>query len=112
MSEQARAGVKVPDAKIPKAVPPMRRPEGAPSQASPYEQVIHLQGSMGNRAVERLFRSGVLQAKLRIGQPNDAYEQEADRVADQVMRMPDNTVISDQRSAISGGNHRIRMKPG
>jgi len=29
------------------------------------------------------------QAKLKIGQPNDRYEQEADRVANQVMRMPD-----------------------
>jgi hypothetical protein len=31
----------------------------------------------------------VVQAKLRIGEPNDKYEQEADRVADTVMRMPD-----------------------
>lgn len=30
-----------------------------------------------------------LQAKLTIGQPNDPYEQEADHVADVVMRMPD-----------------------
>jgi hypothetical protein len=33
----------------------------------------------------------VIQAKLEIGDPNDRFEQEADRVADQVMRMPDNT---------------------
>ncbi len=31
----------------------------------------------------------IFQAKLTIGQPNDKYEQEADRVADQVMRMPE-----------------------
>ncbi len=30
-----------------------------------------------------------IQAKLKIGQPNDKYEQEADRVADAVMRMPE-----------------------
>ncbi len=36
--------------------------------------------------------SGVIQAKLKIGQPNDIYEQEADRIADQVMRMPEPTV--------------------
>ena len=29
-----------------------------------------------------------IQTKLKIGAPNDRYEQEADRVADQVMRMP------------------------
>ena len=31
----------------------------------------------------------MIQAKLTIGQPNDKYEQEADRVAEQVMSMPD-----------------------
>lgn len=35
---------------------------------------------------------GVIQPKLTIGQPNDKYEQEADRVADQVMRMPGPTM--------------------
>lgn len=31
----------------------------------------------------------VVQAKLEIGEPDDEYEKEADRVADTVMRMPD-----------------------
>ena len=30
----------------------------------------------------------IIQTKLTVGQPNDKYEQEADRVAEQVMRMP------------------------
>ena len=38
--------------------------------------------------MQQLIKSGTLQAKLRIGQPGDKYEQEADRVADVVMRMP------------------------
>ena len=33
-----------------------------------------------------------IQTKLKIGEPNDKYEQEADRVADQVMRMPESQV--------------------
>jgi Domain of unknown function (DUF4157) len=33
-----------------------------------------------------------LQAKLEISQPGDVHEQEADRVAEQVMRMPDHTM--------------------
>jgi hypothetical protein len=37
----------------------------------------------------RSIKSSALQAKLRIGHPNDIYEQEADRVAEQIMRMPD-----------------------
>lgn len=32
--------------------------------------------------------AGTMQAKLTVGQPGDKYEQEADRVAEQVMRMP------------------------
>lgn len=42
----------------------------------------------GDLAIAPKQRFGI-QAKLTIGQPNDKYEQEADRVADQVMRMPD-----------------------
>ena len=43
----------------------------------------------GNQAVQRLIKSGTLQTKLRIGPPGDKYEQEADRVADAVMQMPE-----------------------
>jgi hypothetical protein len=56
---------------------------------SPVNQILYLQRTIGNRAVTRLIQSGTLQAKLRVGPPNDIYEQEADRVADQVMRMPE-----------------------
>src|SRR6266550_3286032 len=34
----------------------------------------------------------VLQAKLTVNEPGDQYEQEADRVAERVMRMPDPTL--------------------
>jgi hypothetical protein len=51
--------------------------------------LLKLQRNLGNQAVLRLFESGVLQAKLKIGEPGDIYEQEADRVADTVMRMPE-----------------------
>ena len=34
-------------------------------------------------------KAGTLQTKLAINEPGDKYEQEADRVADQVMRMPE-----------------------
>lgn len=38
------------------------------------------------------FGPSTVQPKLEIGQPNDKYEREADRVADTVMRMPDPSV--------------------
>ena len=39
--------------------------------------------------IRQVLRSSQVQAKLTIGQPNDKYEQEADYVADEVMRMPE-----------------------
>jgi hypothetical protein len=46
------------------------------------DRVMMLQCIYGNRAVQRL-----IQAKLSVGPAGDKYEQEADRVADQVMRL-------------------------
>lgn len=45
--------------------------------------LVQLQRNLGNQAFSRL-----VQAKLQIGQPGDILEQEADRVAEQVMGMP------------------------
>jgi LAS superfamily LD-carboxypeptidase LdcB len=49
--------------------------------------LLALQHTHGNRYVQRVVTG--IQAKLKVGQPGDMYEQEADRVADQVMRMPE-----------------------
>lgn len=49
-------------------------------EMAPLHPLIHLQQTMGNQAVGRL-----IQAKMRVGQQGDKYEQEADRVANQVM---------------------------
>lgn len=42
------------------------------------------------------FGPSGIQSKLKIGQPDDKYEQEADRVADAVMRMPEQAVLGKQ----------------
>ncbi|MST35287.1 hypothetical protein GHK86_21465, partial [Acidimicrobiaceae bacterium USS-CC1] len=47
------------------------------------DPIGHLQRSAGNRATAALLRAG--QAKLEVGAADDAYEQEADRVARQVV---------------------------
>lgn len=54
------------------------------ARATPLHPLLRLQQTVGNQGVGRL-----LQAKLKIGQPGDIYEQEADRVAEQVMRLPE-----------------------
>ncbi len=45
-----------------------------------------------------------IQAKLQIGQPGDKYEQEADRIADQVMRMPDPGIQNQANCDAAGGS--------
>ncbi len=67
----------------------VRRTKRLQSMDTPADHILFLQRTVGNQAVSRLMRSGALQAKLRIGQLGDVYEQEADRVADAVMRMPE-----------------------
>jgi hypothetical protein len=49
--------------------------------------LLALQQTHGNQYVQRVVAG--IQAKLTVGQPGDKYEQEADRVADAVMRMPE-----------------------
>jgi len=54
------------------------------SVSAPVHPFQHLQRALGNEAFGRF-----IQAKLKVNQPGDVYEQEADRVAEQVMRMPE-----------------------
>jgi outer membrane protein OmpA-like peptidoglycan-associated protein len=77
----------------------IRRDGGTPSAESIATQLsgmstggrasalLALQQTHGNRYVQRVIAG--IQAKLKVGQPGDIYEQEADRVADAVMRMPE-----------------------
>ena len=69
------------------SVPWSRPIVASTSPAETYFPVRQLQQSLGNRAIQRLVKSGAIQTKLRVGKPNDQFEQEADQVADQVMRM-------------------------
>lgn len=48
----------------------------------------------------RCVEKNTAQAKLKIGAPHDKYEQEADQIAEQVMHMQENTVVSSQLSGV------------
>ena len=61
-----------------------------------------LAATAGNLAVQHLFRAGIVKAKLAISQPDDPEEQDADRVADRVMRMEESGSIS----SAGGVTHR------
>src|SRR6476620_12564768 len=72
------------------AVPPSRaKRSNAPAlMNSSLEQIYSLQRTVGNRQVQQLLRSGVIQAKLTVNEPGDIYEQEADRIAERVLAVP------------------------
>ena len=47
-----------------------------------------MQYAAGNLAIQHLLRSGAIQAKLTISQPDDGEEREADHVAEHVLAVP------------------------
>lgn len=65
------------------------RTQGASAWPKSVSHFVALHQTLGNRTLQRMLRSGAIQAKLTVNDPGDKYEQEADRVAEQVMRMPD-----------------------
>jgi hypothetical protein len=80
---------------------PQRGPElAAPINATPGPQ--QLRRRLGNRAA-----GGLIQAKLRVSQAGDKYEREADRVAEQVMRMPERT---RPEAAVTGKTDRPQIQ--
>ncbi len=52
---------------------------------SKIHELSPAQETAGNLAMQRLFHSGALQPKLTVSQPGDVDEQEADRIADEVV---------------------------
>ena len=88
MNERTKIAAKMPNSKKEKSVFHINKTALSQHPNSPIDHILYLQRTIGNQAVGRLFKSGLIQAKLKIGQPGDKYEQEADRVADAVMRMP------------------------
>src|ERR1700733_5973585 len=72
------------------------RSRGAGSPLSEFQQTI------GNQAMLQLLDAGVLQAKLRVSQPGDADEIEADRVAEQIVSRQHGPVLQ-RKCACDGG---------
>ena len=54
---------------------------------------------------------GMIQTKLKINEPGDIYEQEADRVADAVMRMPEPQVQREVEPEEEEEEERLQTKP-
>jgi Domain of unknown function (DUF4157)/Lysine-specific metallo-endopeptidase len=66
-----------------------------------HDSNLHHQRSLGNSVIQRMMESNQIQAKLTVGQPNDKYEQEADQVAKNIMRMPADSAIQKKSNCSS-----------
>ena len=64
-------------------------PAAAPVRDVLLQRKPLLKPAPGLRRKPLSWQPPLLQPKLVVGRPDDKYEQEADRVADQVMRMPE-----------------------
>jgi hypothetical protein len=82
---------------------------------SPTPGISHRR-HLGNGAMQRMLDAGAVQAKLKIGPANDKYEQEADRLADKVMRLSAPAVQRKRKPGCTDckeedDKETIRLKP-
>ncbi len=79
----------------------------SPSATHPCAHpLLQLQRQIGNQAVSQL-----IQAKLKVGKAGDTYEQEADRVADTVMRMPEAVVQQESAATAQTQSNSGQISP-
>jgi len=100
MEKEIRISARVAELKDVRKASHMRKANNSPPKNSPIDRVIFFQRTIGNQAVQKLISREALQAKLRIGRPGDVYEQEADRVADAVLRMPEPKAVTGHEGGI------------
>ena len=97
-------------------VPPqLQYPQGTSSrvrsrniQASPrlcrsIHPLLEIQQTIGNQALQRILDFQTIQPKLAASTPNDRYEQEADRIAAQVLRKSDPGIQRTCAPCAAGG---------
>ncbi|MGF6870982.1 DUF4157 domain-containing protein [Paraburkholderia sp. MM5477-R1] len=99
MKAQLKAASKRVAAELPKRTDSVL-PRGAHASSG---RASELQPELGNQAIQALMRSTGLHAKLAVGRPDDPLEEEADRVADRVMRMPGPGLQGKCACAAAGG---------
>ncbi|MDQ1707818.1 MAG: hypothetical protein QOJ88_1029 [Pyrinomonadaceae bacterium] len=73
---------------------------GLRSAMQPGFGALELQLKVGNSGVQRALRAASIQPKLAVGQPDDLYEQEADHVAQMVMRMPSPSAPTEASASV------------
>src|SRR3990172_8879269 len=82
----------------------------AARMGQPAPRILGAHQTLGNQAMQRLLHSKAIQAKLAVSQPGDPYEQEADRVAAQVLRMSEPAASERVTAPASGETPRIQRR--
>ena len=84
------------------------------SKMNSSNPVVHLQKSIGNHAVQKLMHANpdfnleiAIQPKLKISHSEDAYEQEADKVAEEVMKMSSSSSGSNTKLLSSTSSNEV-----
>ena len=94
-----------------KARQKVRKPEKGTPDASPdVNDLVRLQGVVGNQGVQRLLaqRKLVIQPKMNVTPAGDQYEQEADNVAKQVVQQINQPQAADVQRA--GEEDELQMQ--
>lgn len=73
-----------------------RRPDSSAFLREDRSSLPDFQRRAGNQAIQELFRSGLLQAKLTVGDIDDPAEREADAVAASIMGAPAGREMSEK----------------
>ncbi len=82
------------------------RAERRPPVETRTQPMADQQQAVGNQAVQRLLESQTLQPKLSVAPPDDAYEREADHVANKVVGKPGQAGAT-QTAETPGAIHRL-----
>lgn len=73
MPTRPKMSTKTPGAKKENKISQTQKPASSHPTSSPIDQILSLQKTIGNRAVQKLFEFGHIQTKLKIGPPGDKF---------------------------------------
>lgn len=79
---------------------------------SKIHELSPAQQTAGNLATQRLLHSGAMQPKLIVSQPGDVDEQEADRIADEVVSGTSGSVAQGNCGASPSDSPSLKRKAG
>lgn len=108
MQKRIRIAKKVNNTKRDNFIRNDKKPYFSKSLNSPFDKILHLQKALGNQAVQDLFESSAVQAKLNIWPSGNIYEKEAEKMAEKILYLPELRV---QKQKIEKKEEQSQIKP-